>query len=111
MSSDPHLSLTFGSDRCIPPRARSAVYLAHDVDVVGNAIDPRKAVEDDIILRETIERCGHQPDADVAHQIHSRRAANDASELFLHNDLAEDIDLIRPDTFSLIRIRHLEAEL
>jgi hypothetical protein len=87
-----------------------SVDFADDIDAVGGAINPRQTVKKNVVLREAFERGSHNPESDVAKNVHSRRAVLAAAESFLHQNLTEDIYLICADAARLIRIRHLKTE-
>jgi hydroxymethylpyrimidine kinase/phosphomethylpyrimidine kinase len=92
--------------------ADAAIDLGDEIDPIGDAEYSCQAIEENVVLREVLERCAHNSEADVPVDIRERRSlALLHAELLLQDQLRKDIYLIGADTLRLVAVRHLESEL
>src|SRR5262245_18990683 len=87
--------------------AATPIYLARNVKVIGHEKDARHTIKQHVVLGKAVERRRHDSEADISENIGSCVLSSGLSEMFLYQELGEDIDLICADPFCLVSVGHL----
>ncbi len=111
LRADTDLTETFRAQRRVAAaRVGASVDFADEIDALVNAENSRQTVKQNVVLRESFNRRSHNSQTEIAENIDARSFSGAFAKLFLRQNFAENVDLIRADAARLIGIRQLETE-